>query len=349
MRLRPGSPAYRDRLLDAMALLLVDLHRGGVYWGDCSLANTLFRRDGDRIQAYLVDAETSEIHPGAVRRPARVRPRDPRRERRLRPRRPRRLPAAATEDMDEAIDAAESVRDRLRGGVERAPRPAGADPGRPAGDPRARCGGSTTSASPWTSRSTRSGRTGAVRLRTSVTTRRYHASELERRTRHPGARGPGADPAQRPRRVPGVAGVLRAPAGRCPRRPPTAGCARSTGRRWPGSPGSSGRTGTSSRPTATCSSTSGCCPSRPAATSGSRRRSSPTWPRAPRRPSGPTARRPTRDPALDGLDLEDGLTRRARDPRDRRRAARELSSALPALAVHELVERPPAAGLVAGR
>ena len=43
--------------------LLVDLHRGGVYWGDCSLANTLFRRDGDRIQAYLVDAETSEVHP----------------------------------------------------------------------------------------------------------------------------------------------------------------------------------------------------------------------------------------------------------------------------------------------
>ena len=46
-----------------MASLLVDLHRAGVFWGDCSLANTLFRRDGDKIQAYLVDAETSEIHP----------------------------------------------------------------------------------------------------------------------------------------------------------------------------------------------------------------------------------------------------------------------------------------------
>jgi tRNA A-37 threonylcarbamoyl transferase component Bud32 len=57
-----GPGAYRDRLLDAMAWLLVDLHRGGVFWGDCSLANTLFRRDGDRIQAYLVDAETSEFH-----------------------------------------------------------------------------------------------------------------------------------------------------------------------------------------------------------------------------------------------------------------------------------------------
>jgi hypothetical protein len=46
-----------------MAWLLVDLHRAGVFWGDCSLANTLFRRDGDKIQAFLVDAETSEIHP----------------------------------------------------------------------------------------------------------------------------------------------------------------------------------------------------------------------------------------------------------------------------------------------
>jgi hypothetical protein len=64
MRFPLGPGGYRDRLLDAMAWLLFDLHRGGVYWGDCSLANTLFRRDGDRIQAYLVDAETSEVHPG---------------------------------------------------------------------------------------------------------------------------------------------------------------------------------------------------------------------------------------------------------------------------------------------
>ena len=63
MRFPLGPGAYRDRLLDAMAGLLVDLHRAGVFWGDCSLANTLFRRDGDKIQAFLVDAETSEIHP----------------------------------------------------------------------------------------------------------------------------------------------------------------------------------------------------------------------------------------------------------------------------------------------
>ena len=63
MRFPLGPGPYRGRLLDAMTSLLVDLHRAGVFWGDCSLANTLFRRDGDRIQAYLVDAETSEIHP----------------------------------------------------------------------------------------------------------------------------------------------------------------------------------------------------------------------------------------------------------------------------------------------
>jgi tRNA A-37 threonylcarbamoyl transferase component Bud32 len=62
-RTPPGPGVTRDRLLDAMAGLLVELHRGGVYWGDCSLTNTLFRRDGDRIQAYLVDAETSERYP----------------------------------------------------------------------------------------------------------------------------------------------------------------------------------------------------------------------------------------------------------------------------------------------
>ncbi len=55
---------HRERLLDAIASLLVDLHRGGVFWGDCSLANTLFKRDGQILQAFLVDAETSEVHPG---------------------------------------------------------------------------------------------------------------------------------------------------------------------------------------------------------------------------------------------------------------------------------------------
>ena len=63
MRLPPEQAAHRARLLDAMAGLLVELHRHGVFWGDCSLANTLFSRDGQLLQAWLVDAETSEIHP----------------------------------------------------------------------------------------------------------------------------------------------------------------------------------------------------------------------------------------------------------------------------------------------
>jgi hypothetical protein len=62
MRLPPNRPRHRARLFDAMAGLLVDLHRHGVFWGDCSLANTLFSRDGQLLQAWLVDAETSEVH-----------------------------------------------------------------------------------------------------------------------------------------------------------------------------------------------------------------------------------------------------------------------------------------------
>jgi hypothetical protein len=52
---------YRDHLLDAIAGLLVQLHLADVYWGDCSLSNTLFRRDAGALRAYLVDAETAEI------------------------------------------------------------------------------------------------------------------------------------------------------------------------------------------------------------------------------------------------------------------------------------------------
>jgi hypothetical protein len=67
MRLPPDQQRHRARLLDAMAGLLVELHRHGVFWGDCSLANTLFSRDGQLLQAWLVDAETSEVHPSLSR------------------------------------------------------------------------------------------------------------------------------------------------------------------------------------------------------------------------------------------------------------------------------------------
>jgi tRNA A-37 threonylcarbamoyl transferase component Bud32 len=56
------SGQFSGRLLDALAVLLVDLHRHGVWWGDGSLANALLKRDGNRLQAYLVDAETAEYH-----------------------------------------------------------------------------------------------------------------------------------------------------------------------------------------------------------------------------------------------------------------------------------------------
>jgi hypothetical protein len=55
-------PQLRNRLLDALAGLFVRLHLAGFYWGDCSLSNTLFRRDAGALAAYLVDAETGELH-----------------------------------------------------------------------------------------------------------------------------------------------------------------------------------------------------------------------------------------------------------------------------------------------
>ena len=64
--MRSSLVRYRDHLLDAMAGLMVQLHLNGVYWGDCSLSNTLFRRDAGTLQAYLVDAETAEVYPGYV-------------------------------------------------------------------------------------------------------------------------------------------------------------------------------------------------------------------------------------------------------------------------------------------
>ena len=63
IRLPSTSTRQRDRLLHALAGLLVELHRHGVFWGDGSLANTLFLRTGQLIEAHLVDAETSAIHP----------------------------------------------------------------------------------------------------------------------------------------------------------------------------------------------------------------------------------------------------------------------------------------------
>lgn len=59
----PRGAVPTDPLLDAMVELLARLHLAGFVWGDCSLSNTLFRFDAGDLAAYLVDAETAEIHP----------------------------------------------------------------------------------------------------------------------------------------------------------------------------------------------------------------------------------------------------------------------------------------------
>ncbi|MEU2348600.1 DUF4032 domain-containing protein [Modestobacter sp. NPDC049651] len=58
----PRAAESPERLLDTLVQLLVRLHLAGIFWGDCSLSNTLFRLDAGNYAAYLVDAETAERH-----------------------------------------------------------------------------------------------------------------------------------------------------------------------------------------------------------------------------------------------------------------------------------------------
>jgi Domain of unknown function (DUF4032) len=62
----PFTRKNKQRILSAIALLLIELHEHGVYWGDPSLANVLIRIAGQRIQAILADAETVEFFPEAI-------------------------------------------------------------------------------------------------------------------------------------------------------------------------------------------------------------------------------------------------------------------------------------------
>jgi hypothetical protein len=55
------------KILDALVVLLVRLHLAGFFWGDVSLSNVLFRRSAGEFAAYLVDAETGELHPSLTR------------------------------------------------------------------------------------------------------------------------------------------------------------------------------------------------------------------------------------------------------------------------------------------
>jgi hypothetical protein len=59
----PRAGHAAEQLLDMLVELLVRLHLAGVFWGDCSLSNTLLRRDAAEPAAYLVDAETAERPP----------------------------------------------------------------------------------------------------------------------------------------------------------------------------------------------------------------------------------------------------------------------------------------------
>ena len=58
----PRGAHMVDRLMDALVELIARLHLAGFMWGDCSLSNTLFRLDAGALSAYLVDAETAELH-----------------------------------------------------------------------------------------------------------------------------------------------------------------------------------------------------------------------------------------------------------------------------------------------
>ncbi len=60
--LRQEHSTLQEPMLDALVHLLVRIHLQGFYWGDCSLSNTLFRRDAGRLSAYLVDTETGELY-----------------------------------------------------------------------------------------------------------------------------------------------------------------------------------------------------------------------------------------------------------------------------------------------
>ena len=61
--LQPPGPAADRRAARRAGRAAGPAAPSGFFWGDCSLSNTLFRHDAGTLEAYLVDAETSEQHP----------------------------------------------------------------------------------------------------------------------------------------------------------------------------------------------------------------------------------------------------------------------------------------------
>jgi hypothetical protein len=182
LRFPLGPGPYRDRLLDAMAWLLVDLHRSGVYWGDCSLANTLFRRDGDKVQAFLVDAETSEIHP-TLSTGQRNYDLDILVENVAFGLADLAALQGRPEGMEDAIDAAESVRARYAALWNEITTEPELSPGdRHAIRARVRALNDLGFAVDEIELEPTSGGDGAVRLRVAVANRRFHVRKLERLT-----------------------------------------------------------------------------------------------------------------------------------------------------------------------
>src|SRR3712207_3508243 len=64
---RPRGEHTDEQLVDTMVALMARLHLAGIFWGDCSVSNTLFRMDAGSVAAYLVDAEAVERRPSLSR------------------------------------------------------------------------------------------------------------------------------------------------------------------------------------------------------------------------------------------------------------------------------------------
>ena len=263
---RGSVPDLRRRLLDAGAELLVRLHLGGFFWGDCSLSNTLFRRDAGALAAYLVDAETGELHPSLSDGQRLPRPVDRRgeRRRRARGRRGRARPRGRAAPGGDGLRPGRALRVALgradaRGGVRRRHALQDRRPAAPAERARLR------------RRGARARRRRRRRLPAAAEPARRRAGPPPpaptRADRPDGAGEPGAAAAERPRALPGRARP-RGQAAPFPRRwPCTAGSRRCSSRRSPRSPPSSGASATRPRSSTRRSSTAGSSPSRRARTS----------------------------------------------------------------------------------